>query len=60
MNAKAPKPSQELPREALAPVFADLNKYAATMHFIGQSTILTLTLDRGTGEAYCRAHLLNC
>ena len=38
MNAKDPKPSQELhSREALAPVFADLNKYAATMHFVGQS-----------------------
>jgi ketosteroid isomerase-like protein len=59
MNAKAPTPSQELhSREALAPVFADLNKYAATMHFVGQSTILTLTADRGTGEAYCLAHHL--
>ena len=44
MNAKDPKPSQELhSREALAPVFADLNQYAATMHFFLQSTILTLT-----------------
>ena len=42
----------------LAPVFADLNKYAATMHFVGQSTILSLTSDRGTGEAYCLAHHL--
>ena len=59
MNAKDPKPSQELhSREALAPVFADLNKYAATMHFVGQSTILTLTADRGTGEIYCLAHHL--
>ena len=59
MNAKDPKPSQELhSRQALAPVFADLNKYAATMHFVGQSTILTLTADRGTGEAYCLAHHL--
>jgi hypothetical protein len=59
MNAKDPKPSQELnSREALAPVFADLNKYAATMHFIGQSTILSLTADRSTGEAYCLAHHL--
>jgi ketosteroid isomerase-like protein len=59
MNAKDPKPSQELhSREALAPVFADLNKYAATMHFVGQSTILSLTSDRGTGEAYCLAHHL--
>jgi hypothetical protein len=57
MNAKDPKPSQELnSREALAPVFADLNQYAATMHFVGQSTILWLTSDRGTGEAYCMAH----
>ena len=59
MDAKDPKPSQELhSREALAPVFADLNKYAATMHFVGQSTIPRLTDDRGTGEAYCLAHHL--
>jgi hypothetical protein len=59
MNAKDPKPSQELnSREALAPVFADLNKYAATMHFVGQSTILSLTPDKGTGEVYCLAHHL--
>jgi hypothetical protein len=59
MNAKDPKPSQELnSREALAPVFADLNKYAATMHFVGQSTILSLASDKGTGEAYCLAHHL--
>jgi hypothetical protein len=43
-------------REALAPVFADLNKYEATTHFVGQSTILTLTNNRATGEAYCLAH----
>jgi hypothetical protein len=59
MNAKDPKPSQELyTREALAPVFDDLNKYTATMHFVGQSTILTLTSDRATGEAYTLAHHL--
>jgi SnoaL-like domain len=59
MNAKDPTPSQELhSREALAPVFADLNQYAATMHFVGQSTIFTLTGDRATGEAYCIAHHL--
>jgi hypothetical protein len=57
MNAKDPKPSMELhSREALAPVFADLNKYDATTHFVGQSTILTITSDRATGEAYCLAH----
>jgi hypothetical protein len=59
MDAKDPKPSQELhSREALAPVFADLNQYAATMHFIGQSTIFSLNADRATGEAYCIAHHL--
>jgi len=59
MNAKDSKPSQELHScEALAPVFADLNKYASTMHFVGQSTILTLTGDRATGEAYTLAHHL--
>jgi hypothetical protein len=59
MNAKYPRPSQELhSREALAPVFADLNQYAATMHFLGQTTILTLTRDRGTGETYCMPHHL--
>src|SRR5580765_2145264 len=57
MNAKDPKPSQELrSREALAPVFAELNKYDATTHFVGQSTITTLTSDQATGEAYCLAH----
>jgi ketosteroid isomerase-like protein len=57
MNAKDPKPSQELhSREALGPVFAELNKYDATTHFVGQSTIFTLTPDRATGEAYCLAH----
>ena len=57
MNAKDPKPSMELrSREELTPVFADLNKYAATTHFVGQSTISTLTGDRVTGEAYCLAH----
>ena len=59
MDAKDPTPSQELhSREALAPVFADLNKYAATMHFVGQSTILTLAPNRATGEAYTLAHHL--
>lgn len=56
MNAKDSKPSQELcSREAPAPAFADLNQYAATMHFLGQTTILTLTSDRGTGETYLHA-----
>ena len=59
MDAKDPTPSQELySREALAPVFDDLNKHDATMHFVGQSTILSLTADRATGETYTLAHHL--
>jgi hypothetical protein len=59
MNARDPTPSQELhSRDALAPVFDDLNKYAATMHFVGQSTILSLTDRHATGEAYTLAHHL--
>jgi SnoaL-like domain len=57
MNAKDPTPSQELhSRDALAPVFAELNKYDATTHFVGQSTIFSLTAHRAIGEAYCLAH----
>src|SRR5580698_5228605 len=57
MNAKDSTPSQELhSRQDLAPVFADLNKYDATTHFVGQSTVFTLAGDRATGEAYCLAH----
>jgi SnoaL-like protein len=57
MNAKDPMPSMELhSREELAPVFADLNQYDATTHFVGQSTIFTLTGERATGEAYCLAN----
>src|ERR1700686_3441851 len=57
MNAKDATPSQELhSRDALAPVFAALNQYDATTHFVGQSTLFTLTADRATGEAYCLAH----
>jgi hypothetical protein len=59
MDAKDPTPSQELhARQDLAPVFADLNKYAATMHFIGQSTITSLAADRATGRTYTLAHHL--
>src|SRR5690348_8491357 len=59
MNAKDHTPSQELhSREALAPQSADRNQYAATMHFLGQTTILMLARDRGTGETYCMPHHL--
>ncbi|HLY16229.1 MAG TPA: nuclear transport factor 2 family protein [Bryobacteraceae bacterium] len=46
------------PRSAAVAVLADLNQYAATMHFLGQTTILSLTGDRGTGETYCMPHHL--
>ena len=42
-------------RESLTPVFADLNRYEATMHFNGQSTV-TLEGERATGESYTIAH----
>jgi len=42
-------------REALTPVFDDLNRYEATTHFNGQSTV-TVDGDRGTGESYTIAH----
>lgn len=59
MDAKNPTPSQELhSREALAPVFAGLNQYHATMHFVGQITISSLTENRATGQTYCLAHHL--
>ena len=57
MNAKDLTPSQEVhSREALASVFAILDNYDVTTHFLGQSTIMTLTSDRATGEAYCLAY----
>jgi uncharacterized protein (TIGR02246 family) len=57
MNAKDPTPAMDLhTRQDLAPVFAALNQYDATTHFIGQSTILSLTGDTATGVAYCLAH----
>jgi hypothetical protein len=56
MDARSEKPSMELNRrEDLAPVFDELNKYEATTHFIGQSTVV-LYGERATGETYCIAH----
>ena len=59
MDGQGSAPTQVLDgREALTPVFDDLNRYQTTMHFNGQSTI-TLDGDRATGESYCIAHHLS-
>jgi SnoaL-like domain len=42
-------------REALTPVFDDLNRYEATTHFNGQSTV-AIDGTRATGESYTIAH----
>jgi ketosteroid isomerase-like protein len=56
MDARSGEPSMELhSRAELAPVFGDLNRYVATTHFNGQSTI-ELAGDTATGETYCLAH----
>jgi SnoaL-like domain len=58
MDGQSSEPTQVLDsRDALTPVFDDLNRYEATMHFNGQSTI-ALDGDRATGESYCIAHHL--
>ena len=56
IDAKSENPSQELQgREALAPVFDNLNQYEATTHFNGQSTVV-LDGTEATGVSYCLAH----
>jgi hypothetical protein len=58
MDGQGSEPTQTLDgREALAPVFDDLNRYRATMHFNGQSTV-TLDGGRARGVSYCIAHHL--
>jgi len=58
IEGQGSEPTQVLHgRDALTPVFDDLNRYQATMHFNGQSTI-SLDGDRATGETYCIAHHL--
>ena len=44
-------------REALTPIFDDLNRYQVTTHFNGQSTV-DIDGDRATGESYTIAHHL--
>ena len=56
MDATSDIPSQELQgRDALAPVFENLNQYIATTHFNGQSTVV-LDGTEATGVSYCLAH----
>lgn len=56
MDGPGSDPSYALEgREALSPVFADLNRYEVTMHFNGQSTV-SLERGRATGDSYTIAH----
>jgi hypothetical protein len=56
MDGPGSEPSYVLEgREALSPVFDDLNRYEATMHFNGQSTV-SLEQGRATGDSYTIAH----
>src|SRR5690349_5119521 len=56
MDSRAAEPSYTLNgRQSLAPVFANLRTYQATMHFNGQSTV-NLDGDRASGLSYCMAH----
>jgi hypothetical protein len=58
MDGDGKEPSYVLNgREALTPVFADLNQYDATTHFNGQCTI-ELDGDRARGVSYTIAHHL--
>ena len=58
MDGEGSEPTYVLDgREALTPVFDDLNRYEATTHFNGQSTV-TIDGDRATGESYTIAHHL--
>jgi hypothetical protein len=58
MDGQGSGPTQVIDgREGLTPVFQDLDRYEATQHFNGQSTI-ALDGDRATGESYCIAHHL--
>ncbi|HUE61412.1 MAG TPA: nuclear transport factor 2 family protein [Acidimicrobiales bacterium] len=56
MDGPGTKPSYVLQgREALSPVFDDLNRYEATMHFNGQSTVV-VDGNQATGDSYTIAH----
>ena len=58
MSGEGSEPTYVLDgREALSPVFADLNQYDVTTHFNGQCTV-TLDGDTAAGECYTIAHHL--
>jgi len=58
MDGEGTEPTYVLQgREALTPVFDDLNRYEVTTHFNGQSTV-TIDGNRATGESYTLAHHL--
>ena len=56
MDGPGTEPSYVLDgREALSPVFDDLNRYEAPMHFNGQSTVI-MDGRQATGDSYTIAH----
>ena len=58
MDSRSAEPTQTLHgRDALAPVFENLNTYQATTHFNGQSAV-EIEGDTAKGESYCIAHHL--
>ena len=58
MDGEGTEPTYVLEgREALTPVFADLNRYDTTTHFNGQSTVM-IEGGGATGESYTIAHHL--
>ena len=58
MDGEGTEPTYVLQgREALTPVFDDLNRNEVTTHFNGQCTV-TIDVNRATGESYTIAHHL--
>jgi len=58
-NAKDASPSLVVKsREGLSSIFAKLNNYEVTTHFLGQSKIILLDRSHAQGEAYCLAHYI--
>jgi hypothetical protein len=56
MDGEGSEPTYVLEgREALTPIFADLNRYDVTTHFNGQSTV-AIDGNSATGESYTIAH----